>query len=102
MIALDPWLEPYRDAIRHRFSFAERWIKSINEVEGGLDKFSKVCLFRTCCMSIGWCALFLWADNNSIPILGLREIRLQCPEEWRHHLQGMGTQCCPGLSGRRF
>ena len=45
IINLDPWLEPFRDAIRHRYAFAEGWINAINKTEGGLDKFSKVCLF---------------------------------------------------------
>ncbi|KAF4203656.1 hypothetical protein CNMCM8927_008514 [Aspergillus lentulus] len=38
---LDPWLEPFRDALRHRFGLVENWIKTIDENEGGLDKFSK-------------------------------------------------------------
>jgi 1,4-alpha-glucan branching enzyme len=42
VIQLDPYLEPFRDALRHRFGLVESWIKKINENEGGLDKFSKV------------------------------------------------------------
>ena len=41
VIQLDPWLEPYRDALKHRFSKAQQWIKTINETEGGLEKFSR-------------------------------------------------------------
>lgn len=41
VIQLDPWLEPYRDALKHRFAKAQQWIKTINETEGGLDKFSR-------------------------------------------------------------
>jgi hypothetical protein len=41
VIQLDPYLEPFRDALRHRFGLVESWIKKINENEGGLDKFSK-------------------------------------------------------------
>ncbi|RMJ27439.1 branching enzyme [Aspergillus sp. HF37] len=41
IISLDPWLEPHRDAIRHRFGVAESWINTINETEGSLDEFSK-------------------------------------------------------------
>lgn len=52
IISLDPWLEPHRDAIRHRFNFAERWINAINESEGGLDKFSKVFLFLIYSLSV--------------------------------------------------
>ncbi|KAM0805298.1 1,4-alpha-glucan-branching enzyme [Usnea florida] len=41
VIKLDPWLEPFRDALRSRYSHAQQWIKTINETEGGLEKFSK-------------------------------------------------------------
>ena len=38
---LDPWLSPFKDALRSRYSHAQKWIKTINDTEGGLDKFSK-------------------------------------------------------------
>lgn len=41
VIKLDPWLEPFRDALRSRYSYAQKWIKTIDETEGGLEKFSK-------------------------------------------------------------
>ncbi|KAL4819508.1 1,4-alpha-glucan-branching enzyme [Aspergillus spinulosporus] len=41
IIDLDPWLEPFREAIKRRFNYVESWIKTVDEVEGGLDKFSK-------------------------------------------------------------
>lgn len=41
VIQLDPWLEPYRDALKHRFSKAQHWINTIDETEGGLEKFSR-------------------------------------------------------------
>ncbi|KKY15189.1 putativealpha-glucan branching enzyme [Phaeomoniella chlamydospora] len=41
VIQLDPWLEPFKDALRHRFSKAQDWIKTINDTEGGLEKFSR-------------------------------------------------------------
>ncbi|KAE8154496.1 pectin lyase fold/virulence factor [Aspergillus avenaceus] len=41
VIQLDPWLEPFREALKTRFNFVESWMKTINETEGGLDKFSK-------------------------------------------------------------
>ena len=41
MIKLDPWLEPFKDALRSRYSNAHNWIKTIDETEGGLEKFSK-------------------------------------------------------------
>jgi 1,4-alpha-glucan branching enzyme len=42
VIQMDPWLEPYRDQLKHRYSKAYEWIRKINENEGGLDQFSKV------------------------------------------------------------
>lgn len=41
VIKLDPWLEPFKDALRSRYSYAQKWIKIIDETEGGLEKFSK-------------------------------------------------------------
>lgn len=41
VVALDPWLEPYKPALRSRFSKAQQWIQTINDTEGGLDKFSR-------------------------------------------------------------
>ncbi|KAJ5355896.1 Alpha-amylase C-terminal all beta [Penicillium concentricum] len=41
VIQLDPWLEPHRDVLKHRYQVVETWAKTINETEGGLDKFSK-------------------------------------------------------------
>ncbi len=41
MIKLDPWLEPFKDALRSRYSHAQKWIRAIDETEGGLEKFSK-------------------------------------------------------------
>ena len=41
VIKLDPWLEPFSDALRSRYSHAQKWMKTIDETEGGLDKFSK-------------------------------------------------------------
>ena len=41
VVQLDPWLSPFKDALRHRFSKAQNWIKAIDETEGGLEKFSR-------------------------------------------------------------
>ncbi|KAL7787072.1 hypothetical protein V8C37DRAFT_412214 [Trichoderma ceciliae] len=41
VIKLDPWLGPFSDTLKRRYSKAQEWIKVINESEGGLDKFSK-------------------------------------------------------------
>ena len=42
VIKLDPWLEPFQDALKRRYSKAQAWIKKIDDVEGGLEKFSRV------------------------------------------------------------
>ncbi len=42
VIQLDPWLSPFKEALKHRFAKAQNWIKTINENEGGLEKFSRV------------------------------------------------------------
>ena len=41
VVQLDPWLSPFKDALRSRYSRAQRWIKTIDETEGGLEKFSR-------------------------------------------------------------
>lgn len=48
VIQLDPWLEPFRDALKQRFQYVESWVKTINETEGGLDKFSRVSDLSCC------------------------------------------------------
>lgn len=42
VIKLDPWLAPFKDEIKKRFSKTQDWIKKIDETEGGLEKFSRV------------------------------------------------------------
>ncbi|KAI1045203.1 hypothetical protein LB505_004973 [Fusarium chuoi] len=41
VVKLDPWLEPFSEALRRRFSKTQDWIKTINDTEGGLEKFSR-------------------------------------------------------------
>ncbi|KAF2491649.1 alpha-glucan branching enzyme [Lophium mytilinum] len=41
LVQLDPWLGPFKDALRSRYSKAQQWIKTLDETEGGLEKFSK-------------------------------------------------------------
>lgn len=41
VIQLDPWLSPFKDSLRKRYSKAQDWITAINKSEGGLDKFSR-------------------------------------------------------------
>lgn len=43
VLQIDPWLAPFKDALKRRFSKAREWIKTIDDTEGGLNKFSKVC-----------------------------------------------------------
>lgn len=38
---MDPWLEPWKQELRDRFSKAQRWISDIDRNEGGLEKFSR-------------------------------------------------------------
>jgi hypothetical protein len=42
VVTLDPWLGPYKEGLRSRFSKTQAWIKTIEESEGGLEKFSRV------------------------------------------------------------
>ena len=41
VLQLDPWLEPFQDALKRRYSKAQQWIRILNETEGGLEKFSR-------------------------------------------------------------
>jgi 1,4-alpha-glucan branching enzyme len=44
IVALDPWLAPFKDAIRRRYDLTQQWIKKLDQTEGGLATFSKVSL----------------------------------------------------------
>jgi 1,4-alpha-glucan branching enzyme len=41
VVKIDPWLEPYSDSLRHRYKGFESWVNTLNQHEGGLEKFSK-------------------------------------------------------------
>ena len=41
VIQLDPYLQDFAPALKSRYAKAQQWIKTINDTEGGLDKFSK-------------------------------------------------------------
>jgi 1,4-alpha-glucan branching enzyme len=41
VVGVDPWLEPYSDALRHRYKAFKHWVDTINKYEGGLGEFSK-------------------------------------------------------------
>ena len=38
---IDPWLSPFKESLKRRYSLAEKWIKTLDDHEGGLEKFSK-------------------------------------------------------------
>jgi 1,4-alpha-glucan branching enzyme len=42
VVKLDPWLAPFKESLKQRYSKAQQWIKTIDETEGGLEKFSRV------------------------------------------------------------
>lgn len=42
VVELDPWLGPFKDDLRRRFTRADEWITKLNAHEGGLEKFSRV------------------------------------------------------------
>ncbi|KHN97821.1 1,4-alpha-glucan branching enzyme [Metarhizium album ARSEF 1941] len=41
VVKLDPWLEPFREALKRRYSKARDWIGRIEATEGGLEQFSR-------------------------------------------------------------
>lgn len=41
VVKLDPWLSPFQDAFKRRYSKAQEWINRLDQSEGGIDKFSK-------------------------------------------------------------
>jgi hypothetical protein len=65
VVQLDPWLSPFKDALKHRFSKAQQWIKTIDETEGGLEKFSRVGTTQTIPMP-------------KLTFAGQREVWIQC------------------------
>ena len=41
MVQLDPWLSPFKESLKSRYSHAQKWLKDIQDTEGGLEKFSR-------------------------------------------------------------
>ena len=39
---MDPYLSPFKDVLRRRFSKALEWVRTLDETEGGVEKFSRV------------------------------------------------------------
>jgi hypothetical protein len=41
VVNIDPWLKPFTDSLRHRYSAYQKWVDTINQHEGGLENFSR-------------------------------------------------------------
>lgn len=41
IIQLDPWLGDFKEPLKERFAKAKKWIETIDQTEGGLEKFSR-------------------------------------------------------------
>jgi 1,4-alpha-glucan branching enzyme len=41
VVQVDPWLEPYAEALRHRYKGFLQWMDIFNQYEGGLAKFAQ-------------------------------------------------------------
>jgi 1,4-alpha-glucan branching enzyme len=41
VIRSDPWLQPFVDALKYRYSYYLKWMSQIEETSGGLDQFSR-------------------------------------------------------------
>lgn len=42
IVQLDPYLDPYKEALRSRYAKAQKWLKTLDETEGGMEKFTRV------------------------------------------------------------
>jgi hypothetical protein len=60
ILELDPWLEPFKDALKRRYNNAVDWVQKINQHEGGFDKFSRVRFLSPDILSF-----FILAHTNS-------------------------------------
>lgn len=41
VVQLDPWLSPFKESLKRRFAKAQEWTKTINDTEGGMEKFTR-------------------------------------------------------------
>ncbi|KAF1997223.1 glycoside hydrolase family 13 protein [Amniculicola lignicola CBS 123094] len=41
IVQLDPYLSPFKDALKSRYTKTQQWLDTINKHEGGLEKFSR-------------------------------------------------------------
>jgi hypothetical protein len=81
IIQLDSYLEPFKDALKSRFSKTQKWIKTIDETEGGLEKFSRASIPE----------LIVGQSLTALP--GLREVWLQRPAQRRRRVPRVGAEC---------
>lgn len=93
VIKLDPYLEPFQGSLKRRYAKAQEWIERLAELEGGVDKFSKVGL-GSLLRKINY--------SQNILRLGHGDLRIQCRQGQQRHLPGMGAECRRGLAGWRF
>lgn len=47
IVQLDPWLEPFKPSLQSRYAKAQQWLKTINDTEGGLEKFTRVSIYAS-------------------------------------------------------
>lgn len=58
VVELDPWLSPFKDSLKRRFTKAQDWIKTIDETGGGIEKFSRVRDYD--------CGYAWWYNNSQV------------------------------------
>ncbi len=73
VIKLDPWLEPFKEELKKRYSTAQDWIKKIDETEGGLEKFSRV-------------GVPYGIQRSTLTGTGLRKVWDKCGQSEQYHL----------------
>jgi len=73
VVKLDPWLAPFKESLKARYSNAQKWIKKIDETEGGLEKFSRVGPPRM-------------IQFQPLTVSGLREVWHQYRQAEQYHL----------------
>jgi hypothetical protein len=79
---MDGYLEPFKDALKSRFSKAQQWIKKIDETEGGLEKFSRVSSTQ-----------LRQLHTELTASTGLREVWFPGAGQRRCHIPRVGAKC---------
>jgi len=41
VVQVDPWLEPFKPFLRHRYANYKQWVEDLEKHEGGLERFSR-------------------------------------------------------------